>query len=64
MGLGQLCKTLGIGFDEVMAFGDSYNDLPMLQKVGQSYLVTSAAPELQARVAGSCKAVLDILRTL
>ena len=60
----QLCKALGIGFDEVMAFGDSYNDLPMLQKVGQPYLVTSAAPELQARVAGSCKAVLDILRTL
>ena len=63
-GLGQLCKTLGIGFDEVMAFGDNYNDLPMLQKVGQPYLVTSAAPELRARVAGSCKAVLDILRTL
>ncbi len=64
LGLGQLCKVLDIGFDEVMAFGDNYNDLPMLQKVGQPYLVSSAAPELQARVPGSCKAVLDILRTL
>lgn len=64
IGLGQLCTSLGVGVEEVMAFGDNYNDLPMLEKVGRPYLVASAAPELRERVPGSCRSVLDVLREL
>lgn len=32
-----------------MAFGDNYNDLPMLELAGRPYLMESAAEELRAR---------------
>lgn len=63
-GLAQLCGALGIGMADVMAFGDNYNDLPMLEKVGQPYLVETAAPDLRKRIPGSCVSVLDVLRSL
>lgn len=63
-GLSQLCAALGIGLDEVMAFGDNYNDVPMLEQVGQPYLMENAAPELRARFPTRCARVADVLRTL
>lgn len=64
LGLEQLCRSLGIALSEVMAFGDNFNDLPMLERVGQPYLMESAAPELRARIPRLCRRVADILETL
>lgn len=63
-GLTQLCAALGIGLDEVMAFGDNYNDVSMLSIAGRSYLMENAAPELKARFSVRCARVADVLRTL
>lgn len=63
-GLAQLCAALGVGMGEVMAFGDNYNDVPMLERVGRPYLMENAAPELKARFPVRCRRVADVLRTL
>lgn len=60
-GLAQLCQALGIELEEVMAFGDNYNDLPMLERVGRPYIMESAAPELRARVSNHCRTVAEVL---
>jgi hydroxymethylpyrimidine pyrophosphatase-like HAD family hydrolase len=39
--LAALCERLGIGADEVVAFGDMPNDLPMLTWAGTSYAVAN-----------------------
>lgn len=63
-GLAQLCGALGVGLDEVMAFGDNYNDVAMLSIVGRPWLMESAAPELKGRFPSRCGRVADVLRTL
>lgn len=63
-GLTQLCAALKIAPDEVMAFGDNYNDVPMLSLAGRPWLMESAAPDLKARFPNRCRRVADVLRTL
>lgn len=63
-GLAQLCAALGVGLDEVMAFGDNFNDVPMLSAVGQPWLMEGADPALKARFPAHCARVADVLRTL
>lgn len=48
LGMQQVAGILGIGMDEVMAFGDGGNDLPMLQAAGISVAMGNAVPEVQA----------------
>ena len=38
-GLTKLCSLLGVPLSSVMAFGDNYNDMPMLSIVGHPYLM-------------------------
>ena len=40
--LAALCERLGIGAEEVVAFGDMPNDIPMLTWAGTSYAVANA----------------------
>jgi hydroxymethylpyrimidine pyrophosphatase-like HAD family hydrolase len=40
--LALLCRELGIGADEVVAFGDMPNDLAMLEWAGTSYAMANA----------------------
>lgn len=40
-------KKFGITTDQMMAFGDTYNDIEMLQTVGHSYLVANASDDMQ-----------------
>lgn len=63
-GLRKLCAALDIELSEVMAFGDNYNDLPMLELAGVSYLMSNAAPELVFQIPRHCSRVEEILRTL
>lgn len=61
-GLLALCGALGIRPGEVMAFGDNYNDVPMLDLVGQPYIMQSAAEALRERYPAHTPRPEDTLR--
>ena len=63
-GLEELCRALKVSPEEVLAFGDNYNDLPMLERAGTAYLMETAAPELRARYPRQCRRVEEILARL
>jgi Cof subfamily protein (haloacid dehalogenase superfamily) len=48
--LAELCDERGLTADDVLAFGDMPNDLPMLAWAGTSYAVANAHPEVLAAV--------------
>ena len=60
----RLCQKLGIPLQNVMAFGDNYNDLPVLRIVGAPYLMCSAADELRRQFPRQCSSVTEKLETL
>lgn len=43
-----LCELWGADPADALAFGDSYNDMPMLKAVGKGYLMANAPEELRA----------------
>lgn len=47
--LKKLAQWLGVSREEVMAFGDSFNDLEMLEFAGIGVAVANAYPEVRAR---------------
>ncbi len=63
-GLAQLCAALDIGLDEVMAFGDNFNDTAMLSIVGRPWIMEGADPALKERFPNHCRNVADVLRTI
>lgn len=63
-GLAALCRALGLELGEVMAFGDNFNDLSMLQCAGYPYLMENAADGLKAMFPTRCGRVVDVLKTL
>lgn len=63
-GIRALCKALDIQPEEVMVFGDNYNDVPMLDIVGHPYLMASAAEPLRQRYRNQCRRVEDVLEQL
>ena len=63
-GMAAMCRALGIDISEVMAFGDNFNDLSMLESVGHPYLMENAVGELKAMFPTRCGRVVDVLRTL
>lgn len=60
-GLRGLCRSLGIEMEDVAAFGDNWNDVPMLAAVGTPWLMKSADPVLRARFPRQCGDVLPVL---
>jgi len=64
LGVQRLCEALGFGLESVMAFGDNYNDVSMLDRVGHPYLMENAAPELRTRFPTRCRNVAEVLETL
>jgi len=52
--LERWAADLGIGADEVWAFGDAPNDLPMLRWAGASFAVANAFPEVLAAASHTC----------
>lgn len=63
-GLYWLCDHFGIPRENTYAFGDSYNDVPMLDAAAHAYLMASGAPGLQAKYPLKTDDVLSVLRTL
>ena len=62
-GLQNLCAALHIAPGEAAAFGDNFNDLPMLRLAGFPYIMDNAAPALRAQFSRHCRRVEDILRS-
>ena len=60
-GIRRLCAALGVDPAEVAAIGDNWNDVPMLDAVGQPWIMSSAAPELVARYPNRCDDVAALL---
>lgn len=60
-GIRGLCKALGIAPEEVAAFGDNWNDVAMLETVGQPWLMDTAEAALRERFPRQCGAVLPVL---
>jgi len=63
-GLAQLCRILKVEPEDVVAFGDNYNDVPMLSLAGRPYLMDTADPPLLERFPHHCASVLEVLRQL
>ena len=63
-GLRSLCTVLGISPREVLAIGDNYNDLPMLELAGNPYIMETAAEDLRRRFPRRCTRVEDLLALL
>lgn len=61
VGLRGLCAGLGIALEEVAAFGDNWNDLPMLEAAGEPWLMCTADPELARRFPRQCESVVRVL---
>lgn len=67
-GIQAACRTLGIDPSEVMAFGDNYNDIAMLETVGEGYIMSGAVEDLRRRfpntptVEGKLDELLEQLR--
>lgn len=54
-----LCKAIDIPIEQVVAFGDNHNDIPMLRAAGHSVAVANAVPqarEIADEIVGPCTA--------
>ena len=60
-GLREMARHLKVAKDEIMVFGDNFNDLPMFRAAGFSYAMEQSAPEVKAAADGVCSRVEDIL---
>lgn len=63
-GLGAVCTALNIAPAEVMAFGDNFNDVPMLDTAGSPWIMETAALPLLSRYSRHCANVMDTLEAL
>lgn len=63
-GLRGLCRSLGIDPEDAMAFGDNWNDVPMLEAAGTSWLMENADPLLRAQFSRRCASVPAVLEEL
>ena len=46
-GVARLCEHLGISLADAAAVGDTYNDIPVLESVGHSFIVANAEEHMQ-----------------
>ena len=61
-GVQKLCEVLGVAPEEVLAFGDNYNDTAMLDLVGTPYIMDSAAAPLRERYPRHTPRPADVMR--
>ncbi len=60
----SICKILGFDLADVMAFGDNYNDVSMLDIVGHPYIMDGAAGPLREKYPQHTPRPEDVLRSL
>lgn len=61
IGLQKICKRYKIQQENTIAFGDSFNDVPMLEFVNCAYIMDTACAGLREKFPRQCSSVLDIL---
>lgn len=59
-----LADDLNIALADTWAFGDQYNDLPMLKQAGHPYLIKDSYPELQRFDFAETDDVLKVLKSI
>ncbi len=64
VGLQGLCRGLGVSLAETAAFGDNWNDVPMLDLAGTAWLMSTAAEGLRMRYPRQCAGVPEVLEEL
>lgn len=64
IGVTSICRILGIDLTDVMAFGDNYNDVSMLDIVGHPYIMDGAAAPLREKYPDHTPRPEDILREI
>lgn len=64
IGVTSICRILGIDLADVMAFGDNYNDVSMLDIVGHPYIMDGAAAPLREKYPDHTPRPEDILREI
>lgn len=62
LGLRTLCSALGIALEDTAAFGDNWNDAPMLSLAGRGYIMAASDPNLRAQFALQCENVEAVLQ--
>ena len=60
----MLCAHFGISQENTYAFGDSYNDAPMLRVAAHPYLMSIAPADLKAEFSTQIDDVVGVLKTL
>lgn len=63
-GIRGLCTALGVAMEDVMAFGDNWNDLQMLSLVGQPWIMDTSDEELKKKIPKHCSNVVEVLEQL
>lgn len=63
-GIKKLCDALGISSDEVLVFGDNFNDIPMFDVAGTSFAMESAKEEVKKHATGICSNVAEKCKEL
>lgn len=63
-GLRGLCAALGVPLANMVAFGDNWNDLAMLETAGTAFIMNTADPNLLARFPNHCGNVLETLENM
>ena len=63
-GLEDLCRVLGVDPAQVLSFGDNYNDIPILSRVGRPFLMRSAVEELRRQFPHQCGRPEEVLALL
>ena len=61
-GIHALMEKLQIGKEEVVAFGDQFNDVSMLDAVGHPFIMDTASDALKSRGYHLCHKVLPVLQ--
>lgn len=60
-GLRSICAALGVDPADTVAFGDNWNDVPMLEAAGIGYIMSTSAAELR-EMFPNCDNVLEFLK--
>ena len=60
-GLHQIAEHYGVRREEIMVFGDNFNDLPMFREAAVSYAMRHSVPEVQAIADQVCDRVEECL---
>lgn len=63
-GIRAIRERFGFERDEVVVFGDGYNDIEMLEEAGHSYAMDTAAEAVKAHAGHACSRVEDVLREI